>query len=179
VAPRKKCASASIETSTWNPVSRCRRTSNFDDGKPHVRVDCKRGAARASSTSRARAKRCARIPTAERDASACNADRTDLFTRDGNLKDLRVPASDYARCVSPFGVRHMAGNLEEFVAMDGPRSLRPAMKAPTGNPAATSAAPRRPRTTHTTTASRLVSAAARMLPRAGVLRAHEAATGPC
>ena len=64
----------------------------------------------------------------ERDAAACNADRTDLFTRDGILKDLRVPANEYARCVSPFGVRHMAGNLEEFVAMDGPRPLRPAMK---------------------------------------------------
>jgi hypothetical protein len=63
-----------------------------------------------------------------RDASACNADRTDLFTAGGgSLRDHRARSGEYSRCESPFGVRDLAGNLEEMVAMDGP-GLRPAMK---------------------------------------------------
>ncbi|HEU5075503.1 MAG TPA: SUMF1/EgtB/PvdO family nonheme iron enzyme [Polyangiaceae bacterium] len=63
-----------------------------------------------------------------RDPSACNADRTDILTSGGELRDLRAPAGAYPRCVSPFGVRNLSGNLEEFVAMDGPGPARPAMK---------------------------------------------------
>ncbi|HEY6726049.1 MAG TPA: SUMF1/EgtB/PvdO family nonheme iron enzyme [Polyangiaceae bacterium] len=63
-----------------------------------------------------------------RDPSACNADRTDILTSGGELRDLRAPAGAYPRCVSPFGVRNLSGNLEEFVAIDGPGPARPAMK---------------------------------------------------
>ncbi len=65
-----------------------------------------------------------------RDASACNADRRDLVTPEGKLIDHRVPPGSHPRCVSPFGVRDMAGNVEEMVARD-PRGLgptEPAMK---------------------------------------------------
>jgi Sulfatase-modifying factor enzyme 1 len=62
-----------------------------------------------------------------RDSSACNADLVDLVNEDGKLKDLRSPPGAHPRCESPFGVRDMAGNLEEMVARDnGP--LWPAMK---------------------------------------------------
>jgi hypothetical protein len=64
----------------------------------------------------------------KRDPTACNADHTDITTPAGRLKDLRAPAEAYPRCVSPFGVRHMAGNVEEFVAIDKTRPARPAMK---------------------------------------------------
>jgi len=63
-----------------------------------------------------------------RDASACNADHTDLVDGDGKLKDMRSPSGSHPRCVSPFGVRDMAGNLEEMVARDGPGPMRTAMK---------------------------------------------------
>lgn len=64
----------------------------------------------------------------KRDPTACNADHTDLVDAEGNLKDRRVPPGTYARCVSPFGVRDMSGNLEEFVTIDGSTPARPAMK---------------------------------------------------
>ena len=64
----------------------------------------------------------------KRDASACNADHTDIVDGAGKLKDLRAPNEAYPRCVSPFGVRNLAGNLEEFVTMDRSKPLRPAMK---------------------------------------------------
>jgi formylglycine-generating enzyme required for sulfatase activity len=64
----------------------------------------------------------------KRDASACNADHTDIVDGAGKLKDLRAPNEAYPRCVSPFGVRNLAGNLEEFVTMDRSKQLRPAMK---------------------------------------------------
>jgi hypothetical protein len=68
----------------------------------------------------------------KRDAEACNADRVDIFRGDGQLRDLRVGPADKPRCVSPFGVHNLSGNLEEFVTID--RSMdfhghpRPAMK---------------------------------------------------
>jgi formylglycine-generating enzyme required for sulfatase activity len=37
----------------------------------------------------------------------------------GKLRDLRAPAGAYPRCVSPFGVRDMTGNLEEMTRSDG------------------------------------------------------------
>jgi hypothetical protein len=64
----------------------------------------------------------------KRDPSACNADRMDIIGPGGDLRDLRAPADAFPRCVSPFGVRNLSGNLEEFVAIDGPGPARPAMK---------------------------------------------------
>lgn len=63
-----------------------------------------------------------------RDADACNADRTDIMNASGKLRDLRAPPGSHPRCASPFGVLDLAGNLEEFVAIDGTRPVRPAMK---------------------------------------------------
>lgn len=63
-----------------------------------------------------------------RDPSACNADRTDILNDYGQLKDLRAPGNAYPRCVSPFGVRNLSGNLEEFVSIDGTVPVLPAMK---------------------------------------------------
>ena len=64
----------------------------------------------------------------KRDPSACNADRMDLLNKKGQLRDLRAEPGSFPRCTSPFGVRDMAGNLEEFVAMDVRGPPRPAMK---------------------------------------------------
>jgi hypothetical protein len=63
-----------------------------------------------------------------RDSSACNADRVDVVSPEGKLRDLRAPGGSFARCKSPFGVMDMAGNLEEFVAMDVKGPPQPAMK---------------------------------------------------
>ncbi|RYZ04453.1 MAG: hypothetical protein EOO73_23655 [Myxococcales bacterium] len=63
-----------------------------------------------------------------RDASACNADRMDVVSPEGKLRDLRAPSGSFSRCKSPFGVMDMAGNLEEFVAMDVAGPPTPAMK---------------------------------------------------
>jgi formylglycine-generating enzyme len=64
----------------------------------------------------------------KRDPTACNADRQDILNESGRLKDLRAPGNAYPRCVSPFGVRNLAGNLEEFVSIDGTSPVAPAMK---------------------------------------------------
>jgi formylglycine-generating enzyme required for sulfatase activity len=64
----------------------------------------------------------------KRDPSACNADRSAILDGTGKLRDLRAPGDAYPRCVSPFGVRNLSGNLEEFVAIDGTRPVLPAMK---------------------------------------------------
>jgi len=64
----------------------------------------------------------------KRDSSACNADHYDVVGKDGKLRDMRVPADAYPRCESPFGIKHLAGNLEEFVSIDGSTPIRPAMK---------------------------------------------------
>jgi formylglycine-generating enzyme len=63
-----------------------------------------------------------------RDSSACNADRLDVVSPEGKLRDLRAPGGSFARCKSPFGVMDMAGNLEEFVAKDAKGPPLPAMK---------------------------------------------------
>ena len=49
-----------------------------------------------------------------RDASACNFDRTDLGGAEEKLVDHRVTASAFPRCTSPYGVRHMVGNVDEW-----------------------------------------------------------------
>lgn len=67
----------------------------------------------------------------KRDATACNADRVDIYKKNGQLKDLRAGADEFPRCVSPFGVHNLAGNLEEWTTIDvsaGSAAPRPAMK---------------------------------------------------
>ena len=54
----------------------------------------------------------------ERDATACNIDHQDLGRPGGGLKDLRTKVGANPRCSSPFGVRDLAGNLEEWVSRD-------------------------------------------------------------
>ena len=55
----------------------------------------------------------------ERDPSLCNFDLTDLVNKEGRLKDLRQPSSTLVKCTSPFGVRNMVGNVDEWVVRDG------------------------------------------------------------
>jgi formylglycine-generating enzyme len=54
-----------------------------------------------------------------RDSAACNADRSDLVTQTGQLKDLRAASGTFSRCQSAFGVRDLTGNLEEFAIDSG------------------------------------------------------------
>lgn len=49
-----------------------------------------------------------------RDASACNIDREELGGGVGRLHDKRTAVGANPKCTSPFGVRDMAGNLEEW-----------------------------------------------------------------
>ncbi|GAC1352544.1 MAG: hypothetical protein NVSMB1_16470 [Polyangiales bacterium] len=56
----------------------------------------------------------------ERDATACNIDRRDLGRPGVGLRDLRSPSGAHPRCVSPFGVLDMSGNVEEWATLDHP-----------------------------------------------------------
>jgi formylglycine-generating enzyme required for sulfatase activity len=49
-----------------------------------------------------------------RDSSACNIDQTKLGRPEQGLNDLRAPVSEYPRCVSPFGVHDLTGNVDEW-----------------------------------------------------------------
>jgi hypothetical protein len=49
-----------------------------------------------------------------RDPTACNFDRTDLGKMGDGLIDHRAPADEFPRCVSPFGVHDMVGNVDEW-----------------------------------------------------------------
>jgi sulfatase modifying factor 1 len=49
-----------------------------------------------------------------RDSSACNFDRTDLGKPNAGLVDHRAPPGSFPACVSPFGVRDMVGNVDEW-----------------------------------------------------------------
>jgi sulfatase modifying factor 1 len=65
----------------------------------------------------------------ERDKDACNVDVMTGLGRVGKLVDHRTPASAHPRCVSPFGVHDMAGNVDEWATVDGlPRGKREVMK---------------------------------------------------
>jgi len=57
----------------------------------------------------------------QRAAALCNADHTDLLV-DGQpwrLRDERTRAGSHPACVSPFGLVDMAGNVAEWVSVDG------------------------------------------------------------
>jgi formylglycine-generating enzyme required for sulfatase activity len=65
----------------------------------------------------------------ERDGEACNFDRGNLLDAAGRLRDLRVPAAALERCASPYGVRAMVGNVDEWVWRDRtPGPQRSALK---------------------------------------------------
>lgn len=50
----------------------------------------------------------------KRDSTACNFDRTDLGGAEEKLTDHRAPLASFPRCVSPYGVHHMVGNVDEW-----------------------------------------------------------------
>ena len=55
-----------------------------------------------------------------READKCNADKVDLLAGGGaRLRDERDPAGAHPACASPFGVLDMAGNVAEWVSVDG------------------------------------------------------------
>lgn len=56
-----------------------------------------------------------------RAADKCNADRLDLMAPGDHsrLLDERAPAGAHPECASPFGVLDMAGNVAEWVSVDG------------------------------------------------------------
>jgi sulfatase modifying factor 1 len=56
-----------------------------------------------------------------RQADRCNADQTDLLVpgQPRLLRDGRSPAGAHPSCASPFGVLDMAGNVAEWVSVDG------------------------------------------------------------
>jgi formylglycine-generating enzyme len=65
----------------------------------------------------------------ERDPTACNVDVMTGLGKVGRLVDHRTPASAHPRCVSPFGVHDMAGNVDEWATVDGlPQGKREVMK---------------------------------------------------
>jgi formylglycine-generating enzyme len=56
-----------------------------------------------------------------RAAERCNADRMDLLAprQPSQLRDERTPAGAHPGCASPFGALDMAGNVAEWVSVDG------------------------------------------------------------
>jgi sulfatase modifying factor 1 len=56
-----------------------------------------------------------------RNAEACNADHVDLLEPGDRrrLRDEREPSGAHPACASPFGVLDMAGNVAEWVSVDG------------------------------------------------------------
>jgi hypothetical protein len=59
----------------------------------------------------------------ERPSGICNFDQMKLLDAFGHVRDLRVPSASLTKCVSPFGVRSMVGNVDEWTyrdVMNGP-----------------------------------------------------------
>lgn len=56
-----------------------------------------------------------------RAADKCNADKSDLVipSQPWLLKDERTPGGAHPQCASPFGLQDMAGNVAEWVSVDG------------------------------------------------------------
>jgi formylglycine-generating enzyme len=50
-----------------------------------------------------------------RDPAACNADKKTIVGKGGTMVSLAAPPGSYPACTSPFGVRDMTGNVEEWV----------------------------------------------------------------
>ncbi|HEY8086410.1 MAG TPA: SUMF1/EgtB/PvdO family nonheme iron enzyme [Polyangiaceae bacterium] len=57
----------------------------------------------------------------KREAERCNADKDDLLVpgQPWKLRDGREPSGAHRACSSPFGVVDMAGNVAEWVSVDG------------------------------------------------------------
>ncbi|GAC1352543.1 MAG: hypothetical protein NVS3B20_26370 [Polyangiales bacterium] len=62
-----------------------------------------------------------------RDSNACNIDRKGLGFPNGGLNDLRAAVGSHPQCVSPFGVRDMSGNLEEWVSRESTQWTKPTL----------------------------------------------------
>jgi hypothetical protein len=67
-----------------------------------------------------------------RDATACNIDRLNLGRPNSGLRDLREPAGSRPRCVSPYGVFDMSGNVEEWTTLDHPSEGTSGARSPNG-----------------------------------------------
>jgi len=64
-----------------------------------------------------------------RDATVCNVEIGEGLGRVGKLVDHRARAEDFPRCLSPFGVHGMAGNVDEWSTHEGlPPGKREVMK---------------------------------------------------
>ncbi len=57
-----------------------------------------------------------------RESSICNCDRTDLGKVGEGLIDHRAPPDAFPRCMSPFGVHDLVGNVDEWTARVGKRA---------------------------------------------------------
>jgi formylglycine-generating enzyme len=65
----------------------------------------------------------------DRPSTLCNFDQHHLLDHFGKPLDLRKPSSSLVGCVSPFGVRNMVGNIDEWVVRDvSPGPHRSALK---------------------------------------------------
>jgi Sulfatase-modifying factor enzyme 1 len=54
-----------------------------------------------------------------RNAKLCNHDLSNLSDKRGKMRDLRVRPDSRPDCTSPFGVRNMVGNVDEWAYRDG------------------------------------------------------------
>ena len=108
-----------VDASTGLPLN----VQSWTDAKRVVRgARARASARRASGTSPARARRCAPTRTGGgARPSKCNADKVDLLVpgEPWRLKDERTPADAHPQCASPFGLLDMAGNVAEWVSVDG------------------------------------------------------------